>query len=51
MEQEKLIRGTNKGAAPAGVQPKIIAVMPEDKHLKDPKEAALEDGYPGSCQL
>ncbi len=51
MENEKAIRGTNEGAASAVRQPKIVAEMPQDEELKNPEEAAENDGFPGSCQF
>ncbi|CAM4302628.1 hypothetical protein L1N85_19075 [Paenibacillus alkaliterrae] len=51
MENEKVISGTNEGAKGAVQQPKIVAEMPQDKKLKNPEEAAQNDGFPGSCQL
>ena len=49
MEKRSAVRGSNRGPRAAARTVKLVAEMPEDKLLKDPAEAAAEDGYPGSC--
>ncbi|WP_156889726.1 hypothetical protein [Paenibacillus harenae] len=51
MENEEAVKGANEGAEASVQQPKIVAAMPQDKELKDPEEAAKNDGFPGSCQF
>jgi|GEM_PF-5850686 len=51
MERMKSVKGNNGGAERADDQPKVVAQLPEDSELKEPREAAKEDGFPGSCQI
>ncbi|CAM4394254.1 hypothetical protein [Paenibacillus tarimensis] len=52
MEIKDAVKGSsNNGPKARQSQPKVVAKMQADEKLKDPKQAAEQDGYPGSCQF
>ncbi|WP_181438640.1 hypothetical protein [Paenibacillus sambharensis] len=51
MEIKEAVKGSNNGPRARQAQAKVVAKMKADEKLKDPEQAAKQDGYPGSCQF